>query len=155
MNIIDEKYTEYVAGEKKIGELHHRIATQIGISDSVMWTLYCIFEAETIHTQNSIAMKMGVPKQTINSAVNWLMKQGYIYMEQLHVARNNKQILLTKAGTEFCKRYIAPLVKAEELAFGKLNTEEQETYLSLGIKHNQFQMEEFEALLTKLRGEAE
>jgi DNA-binding MarR family transcriptional regulator len=155
MNIIDEKYAEYTAGEKKIGELHHRIAMQIGIPDSVMWTLYCLMEEDAIHTQNSIAAKMGVAKQTINSAVSWLMKQCYIYMEQLPMARNNKQILLTDTGKAFCKKYIAPLMKAEELAFGRLSTGEQEIYLSLGIKHNQFQMEEFETLLTELRGEAE
>lgn len=155
MNSIDENYIQYVASEKKIGELHHRIATLIGISDSVMWTLHCLCDEDTIHTQNSIAMKMGVPKQTINSAVNWLIKQGYIYMEQLPIARNNKQILLTEQGKAFCKKYIAPVVKAEEVAFDRLSKEEQETYLSLGIKHNQFQLEEFQALLTQLRGESE
>ena len=155
MNRIDEKFDEYTSGEKKIDELHHRIATQIGIPDSVMWTLRCLFDEDAVHTQNSIAIRMGVPKQTINSAVNWLMKQGHIYMEQLPVARNNKQILLTEQGKAFCKKYIAPFVKAEERAFGRLSDQEQETYLSLGIRHNQFQLEEFQALLTELRGDAE
>ena len=76
-------------------------------------------------------------------------------MEQLPIARNNKQILLTEQGKAFCKKYIAPVVKAEEVAFDRLSKEEQETYLSLGIKHNQFQLEEFQALLTQLRGESE
>lgn len=155
MGSIDENYAQYIAGEKKIGELHHRIAAQIGIPDSVMWTLYCLFEEDAIHTQNSVALKMGVPKQTINSAVNWLLKKGYIHMEQLPVARNNKQILLTEQGKTFCEHSIAPVVKAEEKAFERLSKNEQETYLSLGIKHNQFQMEEFQALLTELRGGSE
>lgn len=154
MSSIDENYAQYIAGEKKIDELHHRIAAQIGIPDSVMWTLYCLFEEDVVHTQNSVALKMGVPKQTINSAVNWLLKKGYIHMEQLPVARNNKQILLTKQGKAFCEKYIAPVVKAEEKAFDRLSRDEQETYLSLGIKHNQFQMEEFQELLTELRGES-
>ena len=155
MNSIDENYAQYIASEKKIGELHHKIATQIGIPDSVMWTLHCLLDEDTVHTQNGIAMKMGVPKQTINSAVNWLIKHGYIYMEQLLIARNNKRILLTDQGKAFCKQYIAPMVRAEENAFDRLSKEEQETYLSLGIKHNQFQLEEFQILLTQLRGEAE
>lgn len=155
MNRIDENYAQYIAGEKKIGEYHHRIAAQIGIPDSVMWTLYCLFEEDAIHTQNSVALKMGVPKQTVNSAVGWLLKKGYIHMKQLPVARNNKQILLTQQGKTFCERCIAPIVRAEENAFERLSKEEQETYLSLGIKHNQFQLEEFQALLAGLRGESE
>ena len=42
MKIIDEQYAEYSAGEKRINELYHKIAMQIGISDSAMWVFYCI-----------------------------------------------------------------------------------------------------------------
>ena len=88
MKIIDEQYAEYSAGEKRINELYHKIAMQIGISDSAMWVFYCIRESNVVHTQSTIAEKMGVPKQTINSAINRLLKDGFIYMERLHKQKN-------------------------------------------------------------------
>lgn len=152
MGTLDEMYDEFISGENKIDELHHRIAVQMEIPDSVLWTLYCIFEKESVHTQNSIAARMGVPKQTINSAVSWLTARGYAYMEQLQVYGNNKQILLTDEGKKLCEKFIAPFMAAEERAFNGLSKAEQETYLYLGIKHNRCQMEAFQALLTELGG---
>ena len=150
MKIIDEQYAEYSAGEKRINELYHKIAMQIGISDSAMWVFYCIRESNVVHTQSTIAEKMGVPKQTINSAINRLLKDGFIYMERLPVSGNRKQIILTEAGNAFCEKNIIPLVKAEERAFDRFSDEEQKQYLALGIRHNQFLSEEFQNLLKTL-----
>lgn len=153
MDMIDKMYDNYTSGEKKVDELYHRIAVQLNIPDSEMWTLFCICDTpDKIHTQNFIAEEMGLPKQTINSAINRLLKDGFIYMEKLPIARNNKQILLTEKGKAFCEKHIFPLVNAEKQAFSRFDEEEKETYLSLGIKHNQFRLEELQSLLDGLRG---
>ena len=149
MKKIDEQYAMYMASEKKIGELYHRIAVKMGVSDSVMWIMYCLCEPGADHTQNSIAGRIGVPKQTINSAINRLLKDGYISLEQLPVSGNNKRIALTEKGKSFCKEQIAPFAEAEDRAFSKLSEEEQEQYLALGIKHNRYQIEEFTKLLDR------
>ena len=149
----DEQYACYTSGEKKINELYHRIAAQNGISDSVLSIFLCLYDETQVHTQNTIAIRMGVPKQTINSAINKLMKDGYIYLEQMSIARNKKQIMLTKNGKQFCDRYIAPIVIAEENAFNRLSVEEQEAYLSIGIKFNQFMVEEMSELISKKQGD--
>ena len=147
MGSIEEKYIEYTVTEKKIDELYHKIAIKMGVSDSVMWTLYCLCEKDKTHTQNTVAERMGVPKQTINSAISRLLKDGLICLEKLSIAGNNKQILLTEQGKAFCEKHIMPLVAAEERAFGKLHESEQEQYLSLGIRHNEYLLEEFHSLL--------
>ena len=36
MNTIDKMYDNYTSGEKKVDELHHRIAVQLNIPDSEM-----------------------------------------------------------------------------------------------------------------------
>lgn len=152
MENFQKEYAEYTASEKKINEMYHRIAMQLGISDSVLWTLYCLSDDEGPHTQNSIAQKMAVPKQTINSAVNRLLKDGYVYLEQIPVGKNNKQILLTEKGCKFCAEQIIPVIGAVEKAFNHLSEDERKAYLSIGMKHNQFLLEELWMILVK-RGE--
>ncbi len=153
MKDFKKEYEKYIAGEKKLNELYHKIAMQIGISDSVLWTLYCLFDPNMSHTQNDIAQKMGVAKQTINSAVNRLLKEEYVYLEQMAAARNNKQIFLTEKGKKFCKEYISPVVEAEEKAFNRLSEKEQEIYLAIGIKHNEYLKEKLEEVLSEQSGE--
>lgn len=148
MKNFQEAYARYTEGEKKITELYHQIAIQSGISDSVLWVMYCLCDSDASHTQNDIAQKMGVPKQTVNSAVGRLMRDGYIYLEQMAVSGNNKRLMLTQKGEDFCKKYIQPVLDAEERAFERLSEEEQEIYLAIGIRHNQFLQEELGFLLT-------
>lgn len=92
MKDYQKEYAVYTAGEKKMNELYHQIAIKSGISDTALWVLYCLTEQDTTHTQNDIAQKIAVPKQTVNSSVSRLMKEGYIYLEKMAVARNNKQL---------------------------------------------------------------
>lgn len=153
MRDIEEAYAEYMDGEKLVDELHHHVAVHIGVPDSVMWTLRCMCGGSPVCTQSGIAAKLGVSKQTIGSAVRWLARRGLICMEQLPVARNNKRIVLTPEGREFCERNIMPLLEAEDAAFSRLSAREQEVYLSLGIKHNGYLREEIRALLERMRGE--
>lgn len=142
MKNYQEEYKRYTAGEKKVNEMYHRIAMQLGISDSALWTLYCLSDDEDPHTQNSIAQKMAVPKQTINSAVTKLFQDGYVHLKPIPGAKNNKQILLTEKGSAFCMSKIVPVVKATERAFNRLSAQEREEYLTIGMKHNQFLLEE-------------
>lgn len=153
MSDIDEAYATYVDGEKMVDELHHHVAMHIGVPDSVMWTLRCMCGGSPVCTQSGIASKLGVSKQTIGSAVRWLARRGFICMEQLPVAGNNKRIVLTPEGREFCERNIMPLLEAEEAAFSRLSTQEQEVYLSLGIKHNGYLLEEIGTLLDRMQRE--
>lgn len=153
MKNFQKEYAAYTASEKKVNEIYHRIAVQMDAPDSVLWTLYCLCDGETQHTQNSIAQILSVPKQTINSAVSKLLKDGYVYLQQLPVGKNNKQILLTEKGVALCAEKIAPVIHAEDRAFNRLSEDEQKIYLSVGMKHNQFMLEELQVLLLAKRGE--
>ena len=147
MENYQEEYERYTVGEKKINEMYHRIAMQIGIPDSVLWVLYCLISDEKVHTQNSISKKMALPKQTINSAVIKLLKAGYVYLQQIPGTKNNKQILLTEKGAYFCGCQIVPVVNATEKAFNRLSEQEREDYLGIGLKHSSFLLEELQKLV--------
>ena len=150
MDNLQEVYVRYSAEEKKVAELYHLIALRLGLSDSAFWVLYCLCHPEPLRTQNDIARQVGLPKQTVHSAVSRLLEMGYVRLEQMAVAGNNKQILLTEQGRAFCRQHIAPVQAAEEQAFNRLPEAEQETYLALSFKHSRFIREELRTLLNQI-----
>lgn len=151
MRDIDKAYAEYMDSEKLVDELYHHTAMRIGVPDSVMWTLRCLCAENPVSTQSGIAAKLGVSKQTVGSAVRWLTQRGLIRMEQLPVARNNKRIVLTQDGIDFCRLNISPILDAEDAAFSHLSPHEQEVYLTLGIKHNGYLLQEIRSLLERMQ----
>lgn len=151
---ISEQYSVLNKLEKKVDELYHRLAMQIGISDSTLWILYSLYEIDEAITQNDIAESMGVPKQTINSAISGLLKNEYVYLEQKAVARNSKMVHLSEKGKEFCIKFIMPIMKAEEKACSGLTDEEMDAYLSLSKKLSLFLQKELGLLLETMGGES-
>ncbi len=81
------------------------------------------------------------------------MKDGYIYLEQMAVARNSKSIHLTEKGREFCNRFILPVINAEENALMRMTEAEIADYLTLSQKQSQFLQEELNAFLEAVRSE--
>lgn len=151
-----EVYEQYAAlnkQEKKTNELYHRIAMRLGISDSVFWTLYNLYETAEALTQNDIAGNMGFPKQTIHSAIRSLVKDGYVYLSQKAVARNSKTVHLSDKGRAFCKKYIQPVMNTEEAAADRLTEEEFSYYLSIGEKLNLCLQQELTMFLKTMGGE--
>ena len=123
---------------------------RIGISDSTLWIMYCLCDSKDDCTQNSIAEDMGVPKQTINSAINNLVKKGYVYLEKMSVSGNSKTVCLTDKGKEFCERFIIPIMNAKKEAFMKLPQSEQEAFLMISMKQESFLQESLHELLDKI-----
>lgn len=138
--------------DRRQGELYHRFAVHLGISDTTFWVLYSLCESDEVYTQNSLAELWCIPKQTINSAINILVKAGYVELVQMQKARNSKSIHLTERGKAYCHEKIIPLFKAEQKAFSRLTEEERATALILSEKHNLFLQEEMGCLLEAKKG---
>lgn len=113
-------------------ELYHRYGLFFGLSDPAVWVLYWLYEkAETAVTQNELASTWFYPKQTVNYTVNTLVRNGWVRLEQLPVARNSKAVLLTEEGMRVCREKILPLMQAEEKSLERLSAEERELLLRL------------------------
>ena len=65
-----------------------------------MWILYYLAMEETPLTQHELIDRMMFSKQTIHSAVSWLVKKGWGHLETIPSARNSKHIQLTDAGRQ-------------------------------------------------------
>ena len=88
-----------------------------------------------------------LPKQSINSSVSTLVKAGYIKLEQMAVARNNKALRLTPQGMQFCQRVIFPFYELEERILMRMTEEERNAFLAFSTKQCDLLKEEIEEVI--------
>lgn len=131
---------------KEQDALYHEVALKYSLSDTVMWVLYILCRSEEPLTQQGLCQQGYLPKQTINSAVNSLVKKGMVQLEVIPGTRNQKKIVLTDEGKAFSEKTIHNLISAEKQAYKNLSDEEREIYLKLTSKITASLREEFKGL---------
>lgn len=124
------QYT-YLAGE--INALYHEAAVKMGVSDSVQNILYVLGEKDGRCLQSEISKLTGISRQTINSAIRNLEKDGIVYLEQ--GKGRNTILCLTKKGEKFAEEKMYPLYEAENKIWNEWTPEEQQQYLELTLKY--------------------
>ena len=124
------EYT-HLAGE--INSLYHEAAVKMGISDSVMNILYVICEKGDRCLQSEISRLTGISRQTINSAIRKLEKDGIVYLKQGQ--GRNTIVCLTETGKQFSVEKIIPILEMENKIWNEWTAEEQKQYLELTQKY--------------------
>ncbi len=124
------EYT-HLAGE--INSLYHEAAVKMGISDSVMNILYVICEKGDRCLQSEISRLTGISRQTINSAIRKLEKDGIVYLKQGQ--GRNTIVCLTETGKQFSAEKIIPILEMENKIWNEWTAEEQKQYLELTQKY--------------------
>lgn len=127
--------------------LYHRYAAHWGLSDTAFWILYELCAGDEVYTQNRLAEMWPLPRQSINSAVGALVRAGYIVLEQLAMARNNKALRLTEAGTAFCRQVIYPFYEMEERVLSGMTGEERRIFLELSTRQCELLRQEVEGCI--------
>ena len=121
----------YLAGEIKA--LYHEAAVKMGVSDSTMNILYVLCEKGDACLQSDISKLTGISRQTINSAIRKLEKDGIIYLKQGE--GRNTIVCLTEKGKQFSSQTILPLFEIENKIWSQWTEEEQRQYLLLTKKY--------------------
>lgn len=111
--------------------VYHSAAVKFGLSDTVMWITYVVSEPDSCVTQQDLCRQGSFPKQTVNTAISNMVKNGYVTLEPIPGSRNQKRIQLTDSGRELAERTVCKLRMAEERAYGALTADELEMYLSM------------------------
>lgn len=78
--------------------LYHELAVHYGVSNTVFWLLYTLYNSSEPQTQNRLCMEWNLPKQTMNSAVASMVKQGLLELEPAPGRYSGKLLHLTPAG---------------------------------------------------------
>ena len=123
--------TEIAGQEKKFDALYREAAVNFGLPDCSMWVLYFVISSEAPVTQQDLIEKMMFPKQTINSAVMKLAKEGLLELRIIPGTRNRKTILLTERGKDLAQKTVARMLNAELRAVEAMGTERMEQFVSL------------------------
>ncbi len=91
--------------------LYHQAARMLGVSDSAMCILYELYERGDGCLLCDICAESGIRKQTINSALRKLERDGIVCPER--GSGKNKRIHLTPSGQELLLRTAARVYEAE------------------------------------------
>ena len=115
-------------------QLYHRLARACGLSDCAFWLLYTLREEEGPLTQTQLSEILCLPRQTVNSALKSLVKEGCLRLEAVDGNLKNKQVLLTDRGEELLRSSVDLVFRLEENASARLTEKERTALLSLGKK---------------------
>lgn len=95
-----------------------------------LWIIYVV-RGNEICTQKDLVEQLYHPKQSINSALRSLEKDGYVVLEPLDNDHRCKRICLTEKGTTLAVNTADKIIDAERLAFSSLADSEREMFLNL------------------------
>lgn len=121
--------------DKRLEMLYHEYAKEMGMSDCVNMMLYHLYTGEETYTQKDLCNVWSYSRQTVNSALKNMEKQGIVQMELTKGNKKNKYVRLTKEGQEIAKRTVQPLLSAEIHALASLKEEERTMMLCLYKKY--------------------
>lgn len=137
----EKRYQEFISASKEVDDLYHMLALKFNLSDSAMWILCTMREANRELTQSEIAQEMSMSRQTVNSAIKNLVKQGYLRLEAVSGDRRNKILSFTEEGETFVKRTVDRVLSLEHQVFENLEVEEQEQITQILRKYTRFMRE--------------
>lgn len=134
MSYISEKVRKINCILSETGGLYHKLNVALGISDSVSDILYQIYANDGCYEVSNICSDLGMPKQTVSSAMRNLEKEGILSLETY--SGKSKRAALTERGKQFCKDTIAHIFHIENAVFEEFTDSEMEALISLHEKYN-------------------
>lgn len=128
---------------QEIDKIYHDASFKLGISDSIMQILYTLLSYDRSCTIGDI-VTMGVSKQTVNSSLRKLEKEGYILLEKIDGRK--KRVLLTDSGRELAERTALKIIKIENEIFEQWSQEDADNYMRLTALYCKMLKEKTDAL---------
>lgn len=116
-------------------QLYRDVAASFGISESAFSILYAIFLAgEKGISQRDICVQMCIGKQTVNSSIHKLEREGVVVLKS-GPGRRGLLAHLTPVGLDLAERTIVPMIEAELAALREFDDGELELALLLGRRY--------------------
>lgn len=117
----------HLVGE--IEAVYHETAWKMGLSDSVFDILYTICNYGDCCMLKDICRNSGLSKQTVNSALRKLEKEGIVYLELTDA--KHKKVCLTEEGKKLARRTVGAVIDAENEILASWRQADVETYFTL------------------------
>lgn len=136
--------TEVAIQEKQFDALYRNVSSRFALPECPMWILYYLLSADQPLSQQDLIEKMLFPKQTINSAVMYLVRHGWANLQVIPGTRNRKNVILTASGKEMAQSTVARMRSAEEKAVAHLGAEKMAMYSALYHEFYAAMLQEFQ-----------
>ena len=117
--------------EKQFEGLYRSLASTFQFPDCSMWVLYYLAMEDAPLTQRELIDRMMYSKQTIHSAVSWLVKKGWVRLEINPASRSSKFVILTDEGKQTTERTVCRILSAEAKAVDTVGKEKMEQFITL------------------------
>lgn len=124
------KRCNHLQGE--IEAAYHEAALKFGLADSTQLILYTICYLGEDCPLSDIVRMTGISKQTINSALRNMERQGLVKL--VSATPKTKNVTLTSKGKELAQRTVVRLIQAEDDIFSQWSDEDIQKYLELNEK---------------------
>lgn len=139
----NEYLRQMAVQEKRFDAMYREAGARFGLPDCSMWVLYFLISSGEPISQQDLIEKMMFPKQTINSAVMRLAKDGLVKLFTAPGMGNRKTIALTETGMDLANTTVRRLLKAELCAVKNMGTERVELFIQLYSELFSAMQEEF------------
>lgn len=129
---MEKPFVEKIEKQRKEQDaIYHSVAVKFNLSDTAMWILYFVSDKTREYTQQDLCRMSYCAKQTVNTAINGLIKKGFVVLEAAEGSRKQKKIVLTDLGKEAARLTTDKLKAAEEETFRHFTDEELKSYLEM------------------------
>lgn len=134
---------------KKNCEVYYKLASHFGMTETMFDILYFVRENDGGYTQAQLCESLHLRKQTVNSALKKLEKDGVICLSQDSGNKKSKTIHFTEKGKELAQSTVDPIFELEQRAFKRLTSQERENVLYYGHRHIDILEDEMKKLLER------
>lgn len=121
------KRFNYLLGEMEAA--YHGMSLKVGLSDSAMKILYTVCDNGDCCPLQRICRYSGLSKQTVNSALRKMEKEGILYLEP--AGPKNKNVCLTETGKLLTQRTAGQIYGIENEILESWPQEDVQKYLEL------------------------
>ena len=139
--IIHDLY-RYYSLWRETNALYETWAKQHGISYYELLVLFSLLEKRNACTQKQLCLQWQLPKQTVNSILQHLLRREYVRFVPLEQDRRSKVILFTPKGETYAREIIEALQEQEARVWAKLGKKRRAAFLEYTALYNQFFQEE-------------
>ncbi|MDO4690164.1 MAG: hypothetical protein Q4A58_02590 [Fusobacterium sp.] len=143
---IEEQISEINFIFKELDNIYHQMAKQNDLSDCAFWVLYILYDEHKLYSQSSLCEELSYSKQTINSTIFKLKKDGLLTLQVVPKTRNRKNIILTEKGNKIVNQVIGKIKEVEYNAFSRFKEKDRKLYLKLSRVLVEYLNEEFKRL---------
>lgn len=126
--------SEYNDIFKEENKIYQDIARDLGLSECSFWILYALRTEGAGLTQSEICAFTYQPKQTVNSALKKLEREGRLALSQGR-DRRSKRVSLTPSGQALCEGTVDRVIDMEQTALAAMTKEERRIFLGLFRKY--------------------